>query len=481
MSAILSGQIYHSVQKIVHLKTSLQTGSGGYCYRACTYITPLSTTLNTSIRSQSRVSGTKLDEDHSISAVNPEVTTLPMVPRPLPYPNRHPNKGELGANTYKGHFFAAFPSQNYEILRRIYWKRRGYFMAVNIPALPQIEQISSSIWRIIGGNPSKFTLQGTNTYLLGRGRERILVDTAQGMESWKNALYETMLREGGTTKIKTCIVTHWHHDHVMGIKDVRGYSPNVKVHKHLGNSYDPDQTMTKEELLDIDDGQKFSVGSEKDGDLFEVEAFHAPGHAKDHMCLIVTKSPDEEEIGCIFTADNVLGHGTAVFEDLAAYVQSLKLMKTKTGDDRRAFPGHGAVINDAQGKLDEYITHRKMREDEAMNVLIWGTTTAPGKAPLKSAEGFPQSVPPEDDLQAGKEIVLGKEWEGMEMVKIIYRMYPEPLHEPALGGLVQVLEKLKGDGKIEKTAEGKWKASESVIKEVAADAENHRSRTPVKL
>ena len=355
-------------------------------------------------------------------------------------------------------------------------------MAVNIPSLPQVEQVSPSIWRIIGGNPSKFTLQGTNTYLLGRGRERILVDTAQGMQSWRDALYETMLRAGGTAKITSCILTHWHHDHVMGVKDVRGYSPSVKVYKHLSNKYDPDQTLTKEEILDIENGQRFSVGSDKEGDLFEVEALHAPGHAKDHMCLLVTKSPDEDEVGCIFTADNVLGHGTAVFEDLATYVASLKLMRSRTGENRRAFPGHGAVIGDAHAKMDEYITHRRMREEEAMNVLIYGTTTAPGKAPLKTAEGFPPSVPPpEGAAQEGKELVFGKEWESMEMVKVIYRMYPESLWGPAEGGLLQVLDKLQGDGKVEKTSDGKWKASEALVKTALAEAGSIRSRSPLKL
>lgn len=353
-------------------------------------------------------------------------------------------------------------------------------MAVNIPSLPEVERISTSIWRILGGNPSKFTLQGTNTYLLGTGKERILVDTAQGTQTWRGTLYETLLREGGTTKIKTCILTHWHHDHVMGVKDVRGYSPNVKVHKHLGNSYDPDQTLQDQEILEIEDGQKFAVGSEKDGNLFEVEAFHAPGHAKDHMCLLITKSSDPEEIGCIFTADNVLGHGTAVFEDLALYRKSLNLMRERAGENRRAFPGHGAVISDARQKLHEYITHRQMREEEAMNVLIYGTTVAPGKAPLKTADGFPQSTPPLES-EAGKEIVFGKEWESMEMVKVIYRLYPEPLWGPAEGGLLQVLDKLQSDGKVQKTDDGKWRATESVMKEVIAEAGTNRSKSPAKL
>jgi glyoxylase-like metal-dependent hydrolase (beta-lactamase superfamily II) len=353
-------------------------------------------------------------------------------------------------------------------------------MAVNIPALPAVEQVSTSIWRVLGGNPSKFTLQGTNTYLLGRGKERILIDTAQGFDAWRSSLYEVLQKDGADVKIKTCILTHWHHDHVMGIPDVKKHNPDVKVYKHLGNSYDPDQTLTNEEIIDFADGAKFSVGSEMDGDLFEVEALYTPGHAKDHMCLLISKSPDPEEVGCIFTADNVLGHGTSVFEDLAQYVASLERMKKRVGEGRRAFPGHGSVINDANQKLEEYITHRQMREDEAMNVLCYGTTTAPGKAPLKTAEGFPQSVPPLTE-QADEEVKFGKEWESIEMVKIIYRLYPENLWGPAEGGLLQVLDKLEGNGKVVKTAEGKWKVSDLVMESVRAEAASFRSRSPSKL
>lgn len=360
-------------------------------------------------------------------------------------------------------------------------------MAVNIPPLASVERVSTCVWRVLGGNPSKFTLQGTNTYLLGVGKERILVDTAQGLPEWRRDLAKAVedAEKGlnGKVEIRDCILTHWHHDHVMGIPDVRALSPGVKVYKHLSNTYDPDQTLTKEEILDINDGQRFSIGSDSDNTLFEIEAFHAPGHAKDHMCLLITKSPDPEEVGCIFTADNVLGHGTAVFEDLTLYVKSLHLMKEHVGENRRAFPGHGAVIVDAKAKLDEYIVHRKMREDEAVNVLIYGTTSRPGQAPLKTAEGFPQSQQPPEGHESGlgKELVMGKEWESMDMVKVIYRMYPENLWGPAEGGLLQVLDKLQKDGKVEKTENGKWKASEATMKEAIAEAGSVRSRSPVKL
>lgn len=53
--------------------------------------------------------------------------------------------------------------------------------------------------------PDEFV--GTNTYLVGKGRQRLLIDTGEGRESWIRNLKETLEKEQAT--ITSCILTHW--------------------------------------------------------------------------------------------------------------------------------------------------------------------------------------------------------------------------------------------------------------------------------
>jgi len=297
-------------------------------------------------------------------------------------------------------------------------------MATKLESLPDVERISPTVIRILGGNPGKVTWYrhqswtlfadgldsslfkvdetsdglkdcspgiGTNTYLVGQGSRRLLIDTGEGKPEWLKLLKDTLASEKAT--LDKVVVTHWHSDHIGGLKDVLTLSPKPTVYKS--------QIKEAQGLEDIKDGQKFEVEGAT------IRAFHCPGHTQDHMAFIF------EEEDAMFTGDNVLGHGTAVFEDLSTYLDSLEKMSHQVLG--RGYPGHGAVIGECRAKIIEYIEHRKMREKEVLEVLS-------------------------GDIERG----LGS----MDFVKIIYQDVPENLHVAAARGVVQILEKLAGEGKV---------------------------------
>jgi ribonuclease/clavin/mitogillin len=192
--------------------------------------------------------------------------------------------------------------------------------------------------------------------------------------------------------LEIVLLTHWHPDHVGGVKDIMSFDPKPTVYKNT-----PGTGQTN-----ITDGQKFKVEGAT------LRAFYSPGHTEDHMAFIL------EEEDALFTGDNVLGHGTAVFEDLPTYIDSLERMYKQVGG--KGYPGHGATIEDCKAKIREYINHRAMREKEVIEVL--------GRSPEGTGLG------------------------AMELVHIIYKDIPENLHFAALRGVVQILEKLAGEGKV---------------------------------
>lgn len=287
-------------------------------------------------------------------------------------------------------------------------------MTEPLPDLPAIERLSPRVIRILGGNPSKFTLQGTNTYLVGQGRKRILIDTGEGKTVWRESLGRVLWEE--KAEIEAVVLTHWHGDHVGGVQDALALSPKARVYK---SQLSPSEFAGRRQE-DIVHGQVF----ECEGAV--LRAFHSPGHTVDHMALVLQ---DED---AMFTGDNVLGHGTAVFEDLAAYMSSLEGMKEQFSG--RAYPAHGAPIADGPAKIREYIAHRQEREDQVLAVL--------------KGEERPEG---ERDVEG---------WRSMAMVRIIYREYPENLHGPAEGSLLQVLRKMELDGRVRRCGDGSWRLVE---------------------
>lgn len=168
--------------------------------------------------------------------------------------------------------------------------------------------------------------------------------------------YTAALNDFLTTEqvqIETILVTHWHHDHIDGVKDVIQLdgAKNAEIWKYP-------RTDEKENydfpIKYLKDSQEFPVDH---GD--SVKVVYTPGHTTDHVCLTLSTA--------LFSGDCILGDTTAVFEDLYDYMNSLeKILAIRPSV---IYPGHGSVVNDPVDKIEYYIKHRQQREAQIINCL----------------------------------------------------------------------------------------------------------------
>lgn len=274
--------------------------------------------------------------------------------------------------------------------------------ASRLAPLAAVERPSPACIRILGGNPGVFTLQSTNTYLLGTGKQRILIDTGEGCLAWAASLQKTLREEKAV--VETALISHQHRDHTGGIGHLLNIAPEAVVYKK-----DPEPGQSP-----IHNGQRFHVEG------VTLTAVHTPGHTRDHTIFILHED-------AMFTADNILGHGTAIFEDLIAYLESLNLMRNLFHG--RAYPGHGPIVENGPEKITEYIAHRRQREDQVLCIMAAG----------RGADTEPSPT-----------------WKALDMVKLIYCDVPDDLHEAACRGVVQMLIKLEREKQVMRIDQDEW-------------------------
>jgi endoribonuclease LACTB2 len=262
--------------------------------------------------------------------------------------------------------------------------------------LPDVDVWSERVAVALGQNPSVFTGPGTNTYLVGTGRRRLLVDPGEGRPSYLPVLERAMER-AGCEGFEAIVLTHGHPDHMGGVRSVLERFGELPIWKRPYADFDRAYDLPLRPL---------AGGSQVRTEGATLRAIETPGHAPDHLCFVL------EEERALFSGDNVLGVGTTVIPlgsgDLGDYLASLERMLAEA--PRRIYPAHGPAIEDGSAKIREYIAHRKAREAEIVAAL--------GAAP--------QTV--------------------LEIVRTVYAAYPVSLHAAAAQSTAQHLRKLERDG-----------------------------------
>jgi glyoxylase-like metal-dependent hydrolase (beta-lactamase superfamily II) len=199
------------------------------------------------------------------------------------------------------------------------------------------------IVRVLAPNPGPFTLEGTNTWIVGAGRALVIdpgpLDAGH---------IEAIRREAG--EIAAILLTHHHPDHAPAAATLSALTGAAVF------AFRPEAEESKISEGDVIDG---------------LQAVHTPGHTEDHLAFFDPSS------SALFTGDAVLGRGTSVIDppegDMATYAMSLRRMLGLR--PALIYPGHGPTVASAEAKLREYIEHREQRERQVLEGLSEGPQT----------------------------------------------------------------------------------------------------------
>lgn len=206
-------------------------------------------------------------------------------------------------------------------------------------------------------NPSPWTLDGTNTWLLHApgASAAIVVDPGPSDERHLREVVEQVAaREARITSI---LLTHGHADHSEGARrlseltgaPVRAVDP---MHRHGGAGLVAGDVVTAGEL--------------------ELRVIVTPGHSSDSVCFLL---PDE---GSLVTGDTVLGRGTTVVAwpdgRLSEYLVSLANLRdlAERSGIERILPGHGPILEAPGAILTSYLEHRMARLDDVRDAVAGG-------------------------------------------------------------------------------------------------------------
>ncbi len=218
------------------------------------------------------------------------------------------------------------------------------------------ERLSEMVQRLRAPNPGPMTLTGTNSYLVGAGQEMAVIDPGPDIPSHLQDLVDTAQATGAT--IGLILITHGHPDHFPGAAKLQAMTgAPIAAFKNAEFAHD----------LPLKDGQRVLVG---DATLI---ALYTPGHAVDHLCYFL------EEEDALFTGDNILGEGTTAIApprgDMVAYLRSLHQLEQDWGHAEVIYPGHGPTISDPTAKIQEYLQHRQLREQQILQAIEGGKDT----------------------------------------------------------------------------------------------------------
>ncbi len=250
----------------------------------------------------------------------------------------------------------------------------------------------------------------TNCYLVG-GDEMVVIDPGSPYPDQQAVLDHVVARfiEQGR-RFREILITHLHQDHIGGVTHLaEKFNLPIAAHRLTAEAIGGEVRVDRF----IEDGDVIELSEASAGLTWRLRAIWTPGHARGHLSFY------EERTGSLLTGDCVVGFGTVVIappegnmnDYLASLRRYLELPRLTA-----LMPGHGPVIADARGRIEEYIAHRRDREEQIVGAMQAGASAIP------------------------------------QIVKSVYTDVPEDMHQLAELSVLAHLEKLEGEGRVTRAA-----------------------------
>lgn len=216
-----------------------------------------------------------------------------------------------------------------------------------------------NVQRLTAPNPSAMTGPGTNSYIVGDAATGyIVIDPGPNDVDHIGRLWQAT---GGDIRLIVC--THSHPDHSPGALPLQQLCKNLPP--ILGMPSAPTARASARFTPDrvLQDGERLVL------DVHTLRVIHTPGHAANHLCLLL------EEDGLLFSGDHILNGSTTVVDppdgDMNAYLASLDKLDAACAEGGVGFilPAHGYVLGDARAAIAHLKAHRLRREAKIAAVM----------------------------------------------------------------------------------------------------------------
>jgi len=208
-----------------------------------------------------------------------------------------------------------------------------------------------NLMRLTAPNAGYMTGPGTNSYIVGDPASgHIAIDPGPD----DSAHIERLWRACGAD-LRFIVCTHSHPDHSPGAARLRALCeqagaprPPILGLASAATARDNSRFAPDRELAD---GERLVLQA-ADGSTHTLRAVHTPGHAANHLCLVL------EEDGLLFSGDHILNGSTTVIDppdgDMNAYLGSLDRLGALCDELGIQFilPAHGYVLGDWRRSAD---------------------------------------------------------------------------------------------------------------------------------